>query len=66
MQALPEGTRIIHDRLGRGQILESNQNHTLINFETHGYMRFNTCFLEVLVLRAPAGHWPPATPEKLP
>ncbi len=66
MQVLPKGTRILHDRLGRGEVLESDDDRTLINFETHGYMRFNTRFLEVLVIRPPARHWPSATPNKLP
>lgn len=56
MQALPEGTRVRHMRLGLGEILESNADHTLIHFDIHGFMRFNTRFLNIAVVR-----WGPGT-----
>ena len=56
MQALPQGTRVRHPRYGIGQIIESDTNHTLVSFETHGFMRFNTCYLDLTVIRNPEGH----------
>ena len=50
VRPLPEGTRIKHARLGFGRILESDDERTLVSFEVHGFMRFNTHFLEALVI----------------
>ncbi len=53
MQPLPEGTRIRHKRLGFGRILESDDERTLVQFEIHGFMRFNTHYVELQVIQGP-------------
>lgn len=51
MEVLAEGTRVRHVRYGLGKILESDEERTLINFEVHGFMRFNTRFLSLRVVQ---------------
>ena len=60
MQALPLGTRVRHVLYGLGEIVESDANLTLVSFELHGFMRFNTHYLDLSVLHPPRGAAPPS------
>lgn len=42
-------------RYGFGKILESDEERTLVNFEIHGFMRFDTRLLSLAVVQT--SHW---------
>ncbi len=62
MPVLPQGTHVRHPRYGLGKIVESDTNLTLVSFEAHGFMRFNTCYLDLTIVAHPEAHTPSGTP----
>lgn len=56
MQILFEGTRVKHLCYGFGEVLEADEERTLIGFDVHGFMRFSTRLLNVIVVNGGSGH----------
>jgi hypothetical protein len=48
------GARVSQGQYGPGTILESNQHHTVIDFDEHGARRFITTMVELQSSKVPA------------
>ena len=48
------GKRVSQDQYGPGTIIESNERHTVIDFDDHGVRRFVTMMVELQASAVPA------------
>jgi len=48
------GARVSQGQYGPGTIVESNQHHTVIDFDEHGQRRFITMMVELQASKVPA------------
>ena len=48
------GKRVSQDQYGPGTIVESDQHHTVIDFDEHGVRRFVTMMVELKATAVPA------------
>ena len=48
------GQRVSQDQYGPGSVLESNERHTVIDFDEHGVRRFVTMMVDLKVSTVPA------------
>ena len=55
------GKRVSQDQYGPGTIIESNEHHTVIDFDDHGVRRFVTMMVELKVSTVPAPNKPKRT-----
>ena len=54
------GKRVSQDQYGPGTVVESNERHTVIDFDDHGVRRFVTMMVDLKASTVPA----PAKPKR--
>ena len=48
------GKRVLQDQYGSGTVVESNERHTVIDFDDHGVKRFVTTMVDLKASTTPA------------
>ncbi len=61
MPTYTAGKRVSQEQYGSGTVLESNEHHTVIDFDEHGVRRFVTSMVVLKTSTVPAPTKPPLT-----
>jgi hypothetical protein len=54
MSVYPLEKRVLQDQYGSGTVIESNERHTVIDFDDHGVKKFITTMVALTVSSVPA------------